>query len=217
MSSARAVRIAIALGCLSAGTASAQAIVAGVQAAGGTYQEQGPGLEFTGWGPAISLGGKWRSYGIDLGLMRISFSPTASSAGAEPFDMTQFDGRARWYISDMWSVEAGYLQRTVTPTTAAQGMSVIPVGGRIAFALAPGASIAARVDYLAAAKFSGGGSAPFSLELGLSTYYAPNAGRLRFTADFSFDRLDRQTTSGGITSDVPIQSSIVTLGVAVTF
>jgi hypothetical protein len=217
MITARALRIAITLGFFGANSVSAQALVAGVQAAGSTYQEQGPALDFTGWGPAISLGGRWRAYGIDLSLMRISFTPSDASSGAEPFDMTQFDGRARWYISEVWSVEAGYQQRTVSPTTAAQGMSMIPIGGRIAFALAPGASIAARVDYLAAAKFSGSGSAPFSMELGLSTYYAPNAGRLRFTADYSFDRLDRQTTSGGVTSDVPIQSSIVTLGVAVTF
>jgi hypothetical protein len=216
MRCSRALQIA-ALGCVGFGTAGAQTIVAGVQAAGATYQEQGPTLAFTGWGPAVSLGGKWKSYGIELSLLRISFTPSDPSSGAEPFDLTQFDGRARWSISDMWSVEAGYLQRTVSPSTAAQGMSVIPVGGRIAFALAPGASIAAHVDYLAAAKFSGGGSAPFSLELGLSTYYAPGAGRVRFTAEFAFDRIDRQTTSGGITTAVPIQSSIVTLGVAVTF
>jgi hypothetical protein len=217
VSAAYRLRAAIALVVGGAFTAHAQTIVAGVQAAGGAYQEQGPALDFTGWGPAVSLDGRWKNYEVDLSLLRISFSPSSASSDADGFDMTQFDGRARWSINAMWSVEAGYLQRTIAPTTAAQGMSVIPVGGRIAFDLAPGAKISAHVDYLAAAKFSGGGSAPFALELGLNTYYAPGAGSLRFTADFAFDRIDRQTTSGGVTSAVPIQSSIVALGVALAF
>ena len=61
------------------------------------------------------------------------------------------------------------------------------------------------------------GSAPFALELGLSAYYSPNAGKLRFTADFAFDRIDRQTSGSSGTVDVPMQSSIGTIGVALAF
>ena len=197
--------------------AAAQQFEVGVQAAGGTYQEQGPSLAFTGWGPSITADGGWRRFGLWLNVLRISYTPSNADASAEPFDLTQFDGRARYAIDSMWSLEAGYQQQTIAPSSAAQGMSMIPIGGRVTFALAPGARISARADYLAAAKFSGGGSAPFSIEIGLNGYYAPNAGKLRFTVDYAFDRIDRQTSSGGTTLDVPIQSSVVRLGVALAF
>lgn len=197
--------------------AAAQRFVVGAQAAVGSYQEQGPSLDFTGWGPSITANGTWRRFGLALALSRISYSPTDDAAAAEGFDLTQFDGRVRYVINDMWSLQAGYQQRNVAPTTAAQGLSFIPVGGTVAFTLAPGARIAANADYLAAAKFSGGGSAPFAMELGLHAYYAPNAGALRFTVDFAFDRIDRQTSTGSGTVDSPIQSAVTTLGIAYSF
>lgn len=209
--------LALALTLATVRGAAAQRFVIGLEAAAGSYQEQGQSLDFSGWGPALSVAGSWRRYGIVLNVTRIAFSPTDSAAAAEPFDLAQFDGRVRWDANATWGLEAGYLQRTISPSTAAQGMSVIPVGGRVNFPLAPGARIAAHADYLAAAKFSGGGSASVAIEVGLGASYAPGAGTVRFTADFAFDRLDRQTSSGGSTLEVPIQSSVGTLGIALVF
>jgi hypothetical protein len=200
-----------------ASAAGAQQFSLGANAAGGTYQEQGSSLAFTGWGPGLAGTAAWKRYAIWLDVYRISYSPTSSSTGAEPFDLTQFDGRARYSIDSTWTLEAGYKQQTIAPSDAAQGMSAIPLGGRVNFALAPGARITAFADYLAAAKFSGGGSAPFAMEVGMSAFYAPNAGSLRFTVGYAFDRIDRQTTSSSGTIQVPIQSSVVQLGVALEF
>lgn len=209
--------LALTLALILVRGADAQRFVIGVEAAAGSYQEQGPSLAFSGWGPALSITGSWRHFGVALNATRISFSPTAAAAAAQPFDLTQFDGRARWDVSATWSLEAGYQLRTVSPTEAAQEMRMLPVGARVGFPLAPGARIAAHADYLAAARFSGGGRAPFALELGLSASYSPGAGTLRFTADFAFDRLDRQTSAAGGTLNVPIQSSIGTMGIALVF
>ena len=214
--SARILRAAIAAAAL-AGPAAAQQFSLGAGAAGGTYQEQGTSLAFTGWGPAIAGTAAWQRYSLRLDAFRISYSPTSSSTGAEPFDLTQFDARARYSIDSTWTLEAGYRQQNIAPADAAQGLRVIPVGGRVNFALAPGAKITAFADYLAAAKFSGGGSAPFAMEVGMSAFYAPGAGALRFTMDYAFDRIDRETTSSSGTIQVPIQSSVVQLGVALEF
>jgi hypothetical protein len=213
----RRAALAFALLASLASAAAAQRFVVGAQAAVGSYQEQGPSLDFTGWGPSITADASWRRFGLALAVSRISYSPTDPDAAAESFDLTQFDGRVRYGINDMFSVQAGYQQRTVAPSTAAQGLSFIPIGGTVSFTLAPGARIAANVDYLAAAHFSGGGSAPFAMELGLHAYYAPNAGSLRFTADFAFDRIDRQTTTSSGTLDSPIQSAVTTIGIALAF
>jgi hypothetical protein len=212
----RAALVLVAMFAL-APAAAAQRFVVGAQAAVGSYQEQGPSLDFTGWGPSVTADGSWRRFGLALALSRISYSPTDAAAAAEGFDLTQFDGRVRYEINDTWSVQAGYQQRNVAPSTAAQGLSFVPIGGTVAFALAPGARISANADYLAAAKFSGGGSAPFAMELGLHAYYAPKAGSVRFTVDFAFDRIDRTTNTGSGTVDSPIQSATTTLGVAFAF
>ncbi|HUO51795.1 MAG TPA: hypothetical protein VMT93_04690 [Gemmatimonadaceae bacterium] len=214
---AAAAATALLLATPLAAPAAAQRFSVGVGAANGTYQEQGDALAFTGWGPEITATAAAARWQLWMNLLRISYKPTSGSAGAEPFDLTLFDGRVRYAFDSTWSAEIGYQQQNVAPSDAAQQVRVIPVGGRVGFTLAPGARISANVDYLAAARFSGGGSAPFAMEVGLQAYYAPGAGALRFTVGYAFDRIDRQTTSAGGTLPVPIQSSVVQLGLALTF
>jgi hypothetical protein len=65
--------------------------------------------------------------------------------------------------------------------------------------------------------FTGGGSAPFGIELGLTAGYGPGSGRFRLTGDFEFQRIDRRTDQNGSRLNVPIQSSVARLGLAVKF
>jgi hypothetical protein len=70
---------------------------------------------------------------------------------------------------------------------------------------------------VASTDFTGGGSAPFGIELGLSAAYGPGSGRFRLTGDFDFQRIDRHTDQDGSRLSVPIQSSLARFGVAVAF
>jgi hypothetical protein len=82
--------------------------------------------------------------------------------------------------------------------------------------LGPNGGVAARVNYLAGAKFSGGGSAPFAMDVGLSAFYAFARGRLRITGESQFQHFSRTVDVGG-TQDVPIQQVLGRLGLAVGF
>jgi hypothetical protein len=74
-----------------------------------------------------------------------------------------------------------------------------------------------RTAYVASTDFSGGGSAPFGIELGLSAGYGPGSGRFRLTGDYEFQRIDRRTDQNGTRLSVPIQSSVARFGVSVRF
>ena len=115
------------------------------------------------------------------------------------------------------SVEAGYMKRWVDPTRAAQSLSAATLGVRAAYPLAPGAEVAVRTAYVAGTDFSGGGSAPFGIELGLSAAYGPGSGRFRVTGDYEFQRIDRRTDQSGSRLSVPIQSSFARVGLSVRF
>jgi hypothetical protein len=90
-------------------------------------------------------------------------------------------------------------------------------GLRAAYALAPGAAVVVRSSYVAGSDFSGGGSAPSGIELGLSAGYGPGSGRFRVTGDYEFQRIDRRTDQNATRLSVPIQSSVARLGLAVRF
>ena len=91
------------------------------------------------------------------------------------------------------------------------------LGLRAAYTQAHGADIALRTAYVAGNDFTGGGSAPFGIELGLAAAYGPGSGRFRVTGDFDFQRIDRRTDQGGTELSVPIQSSVARLGLEVKF
>jgi DNA gyrase/topoisomerase IV subunit A len=114
-------------------------------------------------------------------------------------------------------VEAGYFRRSTAPSRAAQSFSAATLGLRAAYPLAPGADVALRTAYVGGMDFTGGGSAPFGIELGLSAAYGPGSGRVRVTGDYQFQRIDRRTDQNGTRLSVPIQSSVARLALAVRF
>ena len=74
-----------------------------------------------------------------------------------------------------------------------------------------------RETYLAAPKFSGGGGAPFSLDLGLGLDVRLG-GSLHGTANYSFQRINRKTNPGGTGQiDAPIQETVARVGLALAF
>jgi hypothetical protein len=74
-----------------------------------------------------------------------------------------------------------------------------------------------RADYLAAPKFSGGGHAAVSLDLGLGLDVRL-AGRLHGTATYAFSRMNRKTNPGGTGEiDAPIQETVARVGLALAF
>jgi hypothetical protein len=131
--------------------------------------------------------------------------------------MDQIGARVGFKAVSLVAVEAGFFRRSIAPGRAAQSYSAATLGVRAAYPLAPGASVALRTAYVASTDFTGGGSAPFGIELGLSAAYGPGSGRFRLTGDFDFQRIDRHTDQGGGELSVPIQSSLARFGVAVAF
>lgn len=198
-------------------SAGAQHVAAGVQLAFAEYAEQGSSLRFAGGGASGQIAMTWRRYGVILGATRLAFDPQADGEAAEPFDLTQTDVRLRVRASRLVSVEAGFVSRDVEPANAAQAMAAVRLGAVLAFPLAVGSDVAVRMSYLGGGKFSGGGSAPFGVEIGLGASYAPWSERVRATADVEFQRLDRRiaTTDGPLTA--PIQSSVARVGLQIAY
>jgi hypothetical protein len=208
--------LAAALVLLGASRAAGQHVSGGVQLAFAEYAEQGPALRFVGAGASGHLALSWRRYGVTVGAARIALRPH-DGAAADPFNLTQTDVRLRVRATRLVSVEAGFLNRSVDPVNTAQSMAAARVGAVLAFPLAVGSDVAVRASYLGGGKFSGGGSAPFGVEVGLAASYAPWIERVRLTGDLEFQRLDRRisTVDGWIAS--PIQSSIARIGVQVAY
>lgn len=213
-------RSALALGLtLAAATSSARAqhVSGGAQFAFAEYAEQGPALRFAGSGVAGHVDVTWRRYGLSAALARMALRPRESAIAAEPFDLTQTDVRLRVRATRLVSVEAGFVSRDIEPENAAQSMAAARVGAVMVVPLAVGSDVAVRASYVGGGKFSGGGSAPFGVEVGLGATYAPWIERLRITGDIEFQRLDRRvgTAAGSVKS--PIQSSVARIGVQVTY
>src|SRR5205807_931626 len=81
----------------------------------------------------------------------------------------------------------------------------------------PRATVSLRANYLAAPKFSGGGRAAFSLDLGLDLDVRL-AGRLHGVVDYTFERVNRKTDPGG-TGEIaaPIQQTLARVGLGIGF
>jgi hypothetical protein len=93
----------------------------------------------------------------------------------------------------------------------------VRIGARSFYEIGPGATVLFRANYLAAPKFSGGGHAGFSIDLGLGLDVRL-AGRLHGTAGYTFQRINRKTNPGGTGEiDAPIQETVARVGLAIAF
>jgi hypothetical protein len=204
----------VTLGLAAAGTpACAQTLQLGVHGGLGDYREVSSNLRYdgTGFGGSLTLHvGRFSAEGT---VTRLSYDPHNGSAGLERFKSTQIDARFGVDVAGGLSAEVGLLRRGIDPAFAAQEMGAARVGVRYAKVIGPGATIGLRGNYLAGAKFTGAGSAGLAFELGLFASVGPQSGRFRGTAEYGFQRVDRKVGS----AKVPIQQSLVRLGMAVGF
>jgi hypothetical protein len=197
---------------------SAQRISLGAGYALSDYREQADFLHFSGNGPSGSVAVERGRLALRAQGWHLSYDPAGDAApGLESFTANQVDVRLAVRAVSFVEVEAGYLRRWVSPSRAAQTFSGMTFGVRASYPLAPGAEIALRTAYVAGMDFSGGGSAPFGIGLGLSAAYGPASRRYWVTGDYNFERIDRRTDQSGTRLSVPIQNSVARLGVAVGF
>lgn len=197
----------------------AQRFVIGLAAAGGDYREVSNDLRYgasgVGGSAVLTLG----RFAAEASVMSLSYEPDEGGTAAEAFDATQFDGFVRYRVLRWASLELGVTNRKVSDESAlrAQSVGAIRVGAHSAVALGPQAGAAARLNYLAGSEFSGGGSAPFAIDVGLSFYYAFARGRIRITGESQFQHFNRTVEVGGSEEGVPIQQVVGRLGLAVGF
>lgn len=182
------------------------------------YREQADFLHFKGSGPTAMVAVERGRLALRVDAWHLDLDPGEDAAPPlEPFTMDQLNIRLGLRAVSVVSVEAGYMKRWVDPSRAAQSLSAATLGVRAAYPLAPGAEVAVQTAYVAGTDFTGGGSAPFGIELGLSAAYGPGSGRFRVTGDYEFQRIDRRTNQNGSRLSVPIQSSFARVGLSVRF
>ena len=194
--------------------AAGQQLTVGPQFVLADYREVASGLRYRGSGFGGALWARRDRLSAEAAVVRVSFDPAAGSAADSGFTATQVDVWVAYDVAAYASVEVGVLHRSADPEFDAQSVGAVRVGGRSFYAIGPGATVVFRADYLAAPKFSGGGRAAVSLDLGLGLDVRL-AGRLHGTATYAFTRMNRKTNPGGTGEmDAPIQETEARVGLA---
>lgn len=214
----RSTLFGLALAGMASAPVAAQQVTVGAGYALADYREQAAFLHFRGSGPSAMVIVERGRLALRVDGSHLSLDPAGDAAAAlESFNIDQISVRLGVRTMSMVAVEAGFFRRSTDPSRAAETFSAATLGVRAAYALAPGADVALRTAYVAGTDFSGGGSAPFGIELGLSAGYGPGSGRVRLMGDFDFQRIDRRTDQSGTRVSVPIQSSVARLALVVKF
>jgi hypothetical protein len=214
----RGILLVLALSGVMSAPLAAQQVTVGAGYALADYREQAAFLHFRGSGPSATLGVERGRFALRIDGSHLSLDPSGDAAATlESFTIDQISVRLGVRAMSLVAVEAGFFRRSTDPSRAAETFSAATLGVRAAYSLAPGADVALRTAYVAGTDFSGGGSAPFGIELGLSAGYGPGSGRVRLAGDFDFQRIDRRTDQSGTRLSVPIQSSVARLALVVKF
>jgi len=194
--------------------AAGQLVTVGPQFVLADYREVASGLKYRGSGFGGALWARRDRLSAEAAVVRVSFDPADGSAATAGFTATQVDVWVAYDVAAYASVEVGVLHRGADPEFDAQSVGAVRVGARSFYAIGPGATVVFRADYLAAPKFSGGGRAAVSLDLGLGLDVRL-AGRLHGTATYAFTRMNRKTNPGGTGEmDAPIQETEARVGLA---
>lgn len=147
---------------------------------------------------------------------RASLSPWQDTDTTD-FTATQFDVRASYELANAIALEVGAGRRTISPENAAQDVGVVRVGVLSENRVARIATIWLRGAYLPVHRFSGGGEAGLSVELGFGAAVGTANGRVRARADYEFQRIDRHVFPADVEYKVPIQTQVARLGLEVGF
>jgi hypothetical protein len=212
----QALRAAVLLAVWPA-LAGAQQVTIGPEFGVSEYREAAAGLRFRGNGPGAAARIRFHRLTAEGSYVSLNMDPTDDSQATESFRATLVDAWLRWEALSYLGVEVGLLHRSTDSEFAAQSVGALRIGARTQAPLGPGADVWLRGDYLAAAQFSGGGSAPVALEIGLGLDVRWSQ-RVRGSALYSFQRFDRTTNpAGGAEVSVPIVQSLARIGLAVGF
>ncbi len=190
----------------------AQRVQGGAQVVFGDYREISGDLHWRGSGPGAWGSIQFHKFTLEGRLASVKYVPVAGGSATAGFKATQLDGFARYYLANHIFAELGVTNRKADPEFDAQSMAAVRIGARGSYDLGPGASIALRGNYLAGAKFSGGGTAPFAFDIGLALAVGATSGRFRVTGDYDFQTAKRKTVT-----DAPLQQTLARIGVAFGF
>lgn len=210
--------IAVLVAVAAAGPLAAQRLVVGVQGAFGEYREVNSGLRYKATGVAATATVNWRKFGADVTATSLSYEPDDSGLAIDEFTALQLDLAVRYRVYHSVSLELGVTNRDVKEDFAAQSAGAIRIGVHSTATLGPTSGVMARAAYLAGAKFSGGGTAPFGLDVAFGFHYGfGQSGRVRLTGDYQYQRFNRTVDTGSGDADAPIQQGVARLGLAVAF
>lgn len=212
-----AAGVALLLLASRAGLAQQVNVTIGPQFALGSYREVASGLRYQGTGFGGAASARYRRLSAEAAVVRLSLDPATGSSATSGFTATEVSAWVAYDVATYASVEAGFIRRTADPEFDAQSVGAVRVGARSFYEIGPGATVLFRANYLAAPKFSGGGHAAFSVDLGLGLDVRL-AGALHGTAGYTFQRVNRKTNPGGTGEiDAPIQETMARVGLAVGF
>ncbi len=190
------------------------AVTVGPQLALASYREVAAGLRYQGTGFGGALSARYRKLSAEASVVRLALDPASGSTATSGFTATEVDAWVAYDLATYASVEAGFIRRSADPELDAQSVGAVRIGARSFYEIGPGATVLFRANYLAAPKFSGGGHAGFSIDLGLGLD-VQLAGRLHGTAGYTFQRISRRTNPGGTGEiDAAIQGTVARVGVA---
>lgn len=195
----------------------AQSLALGPELIIADYRETFRALHYRGTGFGGAITASYKKLSADLAYAQVGYEPAEDGDAVTAFDARQFDARLRYYLAGPASAELGVTTRQVDPEFAAQEVGAVRIGVRLSQAVDPAVRLFLRGNYLAAARFSGGGSAPFGLELGLGVAGDLARGRVRLSAGYEFQYFDRKTDDGSGEVSVPLQQAVVRFGVAGSF
>lgn len=207
----RAALLSVVLSCLCAATAVGQTIRFRLDVVGLTYQEGGnQGVDLgSGVGGAVDFRLKRFLITVDGHTARM----VPEDDGAVEYDFAQFDVRVGYEFTPFLALQVGGQRRYVTPEFAAQEVGMLSVGVLSENQLNRISSVWLRGAYLINPQFSGGGQSELSFDFGLGVAVGTANGRFRGSAEYSFQRIDRQVDNVA----VPIQVSVARLGIALGF
>ena len=206
----------LALLALASPAAPAQglAVTVGPQFALASYREVAAGLRYQGTGFGGALSARYRKLSAEASVVRLALDPASGGTATSGFTATEVDAWVAYDLATYASVEAGFIRRSADPELDAQSVGAVRIGARSFYEIGPGATVLFRANYLAAPKFSGGGHAGFSIDLGLGLDVRL-AGRLHGTAGDTFRWISRRTNPGGTGEiDAAIQGTVARVGVA---
>ena len=195
----------------------AQSVSIGPQFLLADYRETFSDLHYTGSGFGGYVTASHKKLAIEAAYGRVAYDPASDGTAATGFTATQFDARARYYLAGPASFEVGVTSRSVDPEFTAQAAGAARVGVRLSQRVDPAVGLILRGNYLPAARFSGGGTSAFGLELGLGVMGDLARGHLRLSADYEFQYFNRETDDGSGPVAVPIQQAVLRFGVAAAF